>query len=75
VHTEFHRRGGIDVSAFPAVTFLNPEDVVAAALADVRRGVVISTPSLRYKVAAGAARVAPRWAIRAFGTYRRTLGG
>lgn len=73
VRTEFHQRADIDVSTFPAVTFLNPEDVVAAALADVRRGAVISTPSLRYKVVAGGARLAPRWAIRAFGRYRREL--
>lgn len=73
VRTEFHQRGGIDVSMFPDVTFLNPEDVVAAALADVRRGVVLSTPSLRYRVAAAAARIAPRSAIRAFGRYRKSL--
>ena len=73
VHTEFHERGGIDVASFPSATFLNPEDVVAAALADVRRGAVISTPSLRYKVAAGSARLAPRWAVRAVGRYRREL--
>lgn len=75
VRTEFHERGNVDVSMFPAVTFLNPEDVVAAALADVRRGVVISTPSLRYKIAAGTARLAPRWAIRAFGRYRHEIQG
>ncbi|CAL8974332.1 hypothetical protein CELL_01761 [Cellulomonas sp. T2.31MG-18] len=73
VHTEFHERGGIDVSMFPDVTFLNPEDVVAAALADVRRGVVLSTPSLRYRAAAAVARIAPRSAIRAFGRYRKSL--
>lgn len=73
VRTEFHERGGIDTSMWPSVTFLNPEDVVAEALAAVRRGAVISTPSLRYKVAAGGARLAPRWAIRAFGRYRREL--
>lgn len=73
VRTEFHERGQIDVSAYPDVAFLNAEDVVAAALADVRRGVVISTPSLRYRVAAGMARVAPRSAIRAVGRYRKAL--
>ncbi len=73
VHTEFHQRGGVDTSMWPGVTFLNPEDVVAEALAAVRRGAVISTPSLRYKVVAGTARVAPRWAIRAFGRYRREV--
>lgn len=73
VHTEFHQRGSIDMSALPEVAWLNAEDVVAQALADVRHGVVISTPSLRYKVVAGTARVAPRWAIRAFGRYRREV--
>ena len=73
VHTEFHERGHVDVSMWPGATFLNPEDVVAEALAAVRRGAVISTPSLRYKVVAGTARVAPRWAIRAFGKYRREV--
>ncbi|GAA3799434.1 SDR family NAD(P)-dependent oxidoreductase [Cellulomonas soli] len=75
VHTEFHERGAIDTSALPEIAWLNAEDVVAAALADVRRGVVISTPSLRYRTAAALARVAPRSAIRAMGRYRRPLDG
>jgi len=73
VRTEFHQRGAIDMSALPEIAWLNAEDVVAQALADVRHGVVISTPSLRYKVVAGATRLAPRWAIRAVGRYRREL--
>lgn len=73
VHTEFHQRGAIDTSALPEVAWLNAESVVSAALADVRRGVVISTPSLRYRTAAALARVAPRSAIRAMGRYRRPL--
>ncbi|MGN8244654.1 SDR family NAD(P)-dependent oxidoreductase [Cellulomonas soli] len=73
VHTEFHQRGAIDTSALPEIAWLNAEDVVAAALADVRRGVVISTPSLRYRTAAAVARIVPRSAIRALGRYRRPL--
>jgi len=73
VHTEFHERGGIDTSAYPEISFLDAESVVSAALADVRRGVVISTPSLRYKVASGVLRMAPRSAVRAFGRYRKAL--
>ncbi|MDQ2625247.1 MAG: SDR family NAD(P)-dependent oxidoreductase [Actinomycetota bacterium] len=73
VHTEFHERGGIDMSALPEVAWLNADDVVAAALADVRRGVVISTPSLRYQVAAGLVRSLPRAAVRALGNYRSRL--
>ena len=72
-HTEFHERGRIDTAHYPAVGWLNAEDVVATALADVRRGVVLSTPSLRYKAASALLRVAPRSAVRAFGGYRRAL--
>jgi short-subunit dehydrogenase len=65
VHTEFHDRAGLDYTAFPEVAWLNAEQVVAAALADVRRGAVISTPSLRYALAAEVARLLPRAAVRA----------
>ncbi|QCB92596.1 SDR family NAD(P)-dependent oxidoreductase [Cellulomonas shaoxiangyii] len=72
-HTEFHARGEIDTGAYPEVAWLDPEDVVATALADVRRGVVISTPSVRYKAASALARALPRSAVRAFGRYRRSV--
>lgn len=65
VHTEFHKRAGLEYSELPELAWLNADQVVAAALADVRRGVVISTPSLRYAVASGLARVLPRKVIRA----------
>jgi hypothetical protein len=70
VHTEFHERAGID-NPFPELAWLNADAVVATALADVRRGVVISTPSLRYRTIAGVARMLPRAAIRALGSYRK----
>ncbi|MBA8811023.1 SDR family NAD(P)-dependent oxidoreductase [Promicromonospora sukumoe] len=70
-HTEFHARAGITESSIvPEWGWLEAEDVVRAALADVRRGVVLSTPSLRYKAASAALRVMPRWAVRAVGSYR-----
>lgn len=75
VRTEFHERGGIDMSALPEVAWLDAEDVVAQALADVRRGVVISTPSVRYRLAAGLVRTLPRTAVRALGNYRSRLAG
>jgi uncharacterized protein len=65
VHTEFHERAGIDMSAVPEIAWLHADDVVATALADVRRGAVISTPSLRYRLASGAVRALPRTAVRA----------
>lgn len=72
-HTEFHERGRIDMSGYPEIVWLNAEDVVATALADVRRGVVISTPSTRYRTMSAIARIAPRSAIRAIGRYRRAI--
>lgn len=73
VHTEFHARGEIDVSSYPEIAWLNPESVVSTALADVRRGVVISTPSVRYRTLSALARIAPRSAVRAVGRYRKAI--
>ena len=77
VHTEFHERAGLEYSEVPELAWLNADQVVAAALADVRRGVVISTPSLRYAVASGLARVLPRKVIRAVsgGLAKRDAAG
>lgn len=73
-HTEFHERGQIDMTSFPEFVWLNAEDVVAAALADVRRGVVISTPSARYRTVSAVVRALPRSAVRRIGKYRRPVG-
>src|SRR5918993_2991736 len=70
VHTEFHQRGSIDMSGVPEVAWLSADAVVADALADVRRGVVLSTPSVRYRVVAGVVRVLPRGVVRAIGSQR-----
>ncbi len=69
-HTEFHQRADIDMSGLPDVAWLQADRVVATALADVRRGVVISTPSTRYRAASALLRVLPRSAVRAVGRYR-----
>lgn len=66
VHTEFHERAGIDLETAPDALWLRPDRVVAEALAAVRRGSVISTPSKRYRVVAGTIRTLPRSAVRAF---------
>jgi short-subunit dehydrogenase len=63
--TEFHARAGLDYLAFPNVAWLSAADVVSRALADVRRGVVLSTPSLRYALLGQIARLAPRFLVRA----------
>jgi uncharacterized protein len=72
VRTEFHQRASIDMSGVPEVAWLSADAVVAAALADVRRGVVLSTPSVRYRVVAGVVRVLPRGVVRAIGGRRRS---
>lgn len=74
-HTEFHERAGIDREGFPEVAWLNADAVVSAALADVRRGAVISTPSLRYGLVAEVARLLPRAAVRALSGDRRVRAG
>jgi short-subunit dehydrogenase len=69
VHTEFHERGGMDVSAIPGWMWLTADQVVDAALADVGRGRTVSIPSVRFRVLSGLARHAPRGAVGA--VYRR----
>jgi len=71
--TEFHDRAGMDVHALPQMVWLTAEDVVSRALADVRRGAVLSTPSLRYQTAVGALRLAPRTLVRAMTRTRRAV--
>ncbi|HEY8482270.1 MAG TPA: SDR family oxidoreductase [Spirillospora sp.] len=60
VHTEFHDRAGMDVSDVPGFMWLDKDDVVDAALRDLRRGVLVSVPSPQYKAIVGAARFVPR---------------
>jgi short-subunit dehydrogenase len=51
VRTEFHHRAGIDMSKTPEWLWLDADKLVLAALADLRRGKLVSVPSLKYKVA------------------------
>ena len=59
VRTEFHQRAAMDVSHLPGWAWLDADRLVADCLADVRRGRVISVPSLRYKVAVAILRHIP----------------
>ncbi|WP_029251898.1 SDR family NAD(P)-dependent oxidoreductase [Paraoerskovia marina] len=70
VHTEFHGRAKMRMDAYPEVVWLRPDAVVARALADVRRGAVISTPSIRYSMASGLLRLLPRGAVRGISSGR-----
>ncbi|RIX31198.1 SDR family NAD(P)-dependent oxidoreductase [Amnibacterium setariae] len=64
VRTEFHARAGISGSSMPDALWLDADDLVAAALRDLLRGRVVSTPSARYKALMFVARHAPRSGIR-----------
>ncbi|MDR2380527.1 MAG: SDR family NAD(P)-dependent oxidoreductase [Bifidobacteriaceae bacterium] len=63
--TEFHARAGLDYLSYPSLAWLSASDVVAQALTDVRHGIVLSTPSVRYAVLGQIARLLPRFAVRA----------
>ncbi|SHE25827.1 SDR family NAD(P)-dependent oxidoreductase [Actinomyces glycerinitolerans] len=61
--SEFHDRAGME-AAWPQIAWLRADDVARAALAAVRRGQVICTPSLRYLGVNALLRVAPRGVVR-----------
>jgi len=65
VRTEFHERAEIGTSSIPDFMWLDADDLVAACLADVAHGRVISIPSRRYQLLIGAVRHLPRPALRA----------
>ncbi|TDC87005.1 SDR family oxidoreductase [Actinomadura sp. 7K507] len=60
VHTEFHDRAQMDMSDVPGFMWLDKDDVVDAALRDLRRGVPVSVPSPQYKAIVAAGRFVPR---------------
>ncbi|HEX3788426.1 MAG TPA: SDR family oxidoreductase [Pseudonocardiaceae bacterium] len=63
VRTEFHERSNMDSSAIPGFLWLDADKLVAAAVADFRRGVAVSVPDLRYKVIVAVGRFVPRGLI------------
>ena len=65
VRTEFHERAAIDASGLPAAMWIDLEALVRDGLADAARGKVVSIPSRRYQLLMGAAKIAPRAAVRA----------
>ncbi|GAB3572881.1 SDR family oxidoreductase [Amycolatopsis endophytica] len=61
--TEFHERAGLEKSG-PKAFWLKADRVVAEALADLRRGKVISIPSPQYKAAVAIGGLLPRALLR-----------
>jgi uncharacterized protein len=68
VHTEFHQRMGMDKNIVPSFLWLNADEVVDAAWADLMRGKPVSIPSLRYKLIVAGARYIPRTLIARMST-------
>lgn len=58
--TEFHQRAGMDVRGIPRLLWLSAEDVVDAALRDLRAGAAVSIPGRQYKAMVAAMRYLPR---------------
>jgi short-subunit dehydrogenase len=64
VHTEFHERAGIDMSATSELWWLDADRVVAECLTDLGRGKAVSVPGLQYKAIVGVSRLVPRGLVR-----------
>ncbi|QPL05196.1 MULTISPECIES: SDR family NAD(P)-dependent oxidoreductase [Actinomyces] len=62
--SDFHRRAGVAEEVWPDAVWLDADDVAREALAAVRRGQVICTPSVRYQAANALLRLSPRWLVR-----------
>jgi len=64
VRTEFHDRAGISTRSIPSSLWIDVDRLVADALRDAGRGVVVSIPSLRFKALMVLVKFAPRASIR-----------
>jgi uncharacterized protein len=63
-HTEFHQRAQVDKGSIPSWMWLDAERVVDEGLRDLRKGVVVSIPSRRYKAISALVRHVPRALLR-----------
>ncbi|MBK1784737.1 SDR family NAD(P)-dependent oxidoreductase [Prauserella cavernicola] len=64
--TEFHQRAGLEKTG-PKAFWLKADRVVAEALADLRKGKVVSIPSSQYKIVVAVGRLLPRGLVRRLG--------
>ncbi len=71
VRTEFHERMDVDRDSAPAFLWLEAEELVTAALADLDAGKAISVPTLRYKAIVTGAKYVPSGLLQRFQTFGR----
>lgn len=71
VRTEFHARMDVDQSSAPGLMWLDPERLVAEALADLDAGKAVSIPSKRYRAIVRAAHFVPTSALQRFQSFGR----
>ena len=64
VHTEFHDRARLNMSALPNRLWLEPAALVRRALDDVNRGRVVSVPGVQYRVLVALIHALPRATVR-----------
>ncbi|MEO3937075.1 SDR family oxidoreductase [Dermatophilaceae bacterium Soc4.6] len=64
VHTEFHDRAALNMSALPARLWLETPALVRRALDDVNRGRVVSVPGVQYRALVALMRALPRSVVR-----------
>lgn len=64
MHTEFHERAGIAMSAMPSLMWLDIDDVVRDCLAAAAKGTVVVVPGWQYKILTTGARLLPRGLTR-----------
>lgn len=64
VHTEFHDRARMNMSALPDALWLDANQVVTGALRDLAAGRTVSVPSVTYKAVTAGLTLVPRAAVR-----------
>jgi hypothetical protein len=69
--TEFHERMDVGRDSAPSFMWLDPDELVATALADYDKGRVYSIPSPQYKAIAAAARLVPNGLLQRFQSLGR----
>lgn len=74
VHTEFHDRASIDMSAIPDWLWVDADDVVAQALRDAALNRPFSVAGMQYKAFSAVMRHAPRALVHRIGAQRSGSG-